>query len=194
MYAARMIPPLDIDSLRRRVAASEHFDYRFFWGHKPRPDGAISNSCFSQWWQCRFQIDGQAYGSAEQFMMAEKARLFEDPQSLAQILATDDPSRAKAIGRKVRGFDDARWTPRRFDLVTRGNVAKFTQNAALAAFLASTKDDVLVEASPTDAVWGIAMAKGDADAANPARWRGLNLLGFALMRTRAVLRGDLPNL
>ena len=189
-----MTPPLDIDSLRHRVAAGEHFDYRFFWGHEPRPDGAVSNSCLSQWWRCRFEIDGQVYDSAEQLMMAEKARLFEDPGSRAQILATDDPARAKAIGRKVRGFDDARWIPQRFDLVTRGNVAKFAQNPQLGAFLASTKDEVLVEASPVDAVWGIAMAADDADAANPARWRGLNLLGFALMRTRAVLRGDLPNL
>ena len=91
-----MLPPLDIDSLRSRVAAGERFEYRLFWGHKPRPDGQISNSCFSQWWACRFEIDGQSYSSAEQFMMAAKARLFDDPPSLAQILNTDDPGRAKA--------------------------------------------------------------------------------------------------
>ena len=125
-------------------------------------------------------------------MMAAKARLFDDAQSLAQILATDDPSRAKAIGRKVRGFDDSLWTPRRFDLVTQGNSAKFGQDERLQKFLMSTNDEVLVESSPVDAIWGIALPANHADAADPARWPGLNLLGFALMRTRAILRGELP--
>jgi ribA/ribD-fused uncharacterized protein len=186
--------PLDIDALRSRAAAGETFSYRFFWGHKPRPDGAIGNSCFSQWWSCRFAIDGQVYTSAEQFMMAAKARLFDDPESLASILAADDPARAKAIGRRVRGFDDARWISSRFDLVMRGNIAKFEQNDSLRHFLVGTKDEVLVEASPSDAIWGIGLAANHEDAPNPARWPGINLLGFALMRTRAVLRGELSPL
>jgi ribA/ribD-fused uncharacterized protein len=192
------MPPLltsfDVKSLRQAVVAGQKFRYRFFWGHRPRPDGAVSNSCFSQWWDCRFTIDGQEYRSAEQFMMAEKARLFGDPESRAKILATGDPSAAKALGRKVHGFDDAVWTPVRFDLVTRGNVAKFGQNEALRYFLLSTRDDVLVEASPSDRIWGIGLAADHEHADRPDRWPGLNLLGFALMRTRAILRGELPPL
>jgi ribA/ribD-fused uncharacterized protein len=189
-----MQPLLDVESLRRAVAGGQELHYRYFWGHRPRPDGAVSNSCFSQWWACQFTIDGQLYQNAEQFMMASKARLFDDPESLRRILATDDPSRAKALGRKVRGYTDARWTAPRFDLVTRGNLAKFGQNEALRHFLLSTRDEVLVEASPTDAIWGIGLAAAHEDAGHPDRWPGLNLLGFALMRTRAILRGELPAL
>src|SRR5262245_17704972 len=56
-YTFHMI--VDIDSLRRAVARGEAFRYRFFWGHRPRKDGKISDSCFSQWWGCAFTVDGQ---------------------------------------------------------------------------------------------------------------------------------------
>jgi hypothetical protein len=71
--------------------------------------------------------------------------------------------------------------------VTRGNEAKFGQNDALKHHLLSTCDEVLVEASPTDAIWGIGLAADDPAAGAPESWRGLNLLGFALMRVRFSL-------
>jgi ribA/ribD-fused uncharacterized protein len=46
---------------------------------------------------------------------------------------------------------------------------------------------VLVEASPRDRIWGIGMSAGHRDASRPSRWRGLNLLGFALMNVRDQL-------
>lgn len=47
---------------------------------------------------------------------------------------------------------------------------------------------VLVEASPVDRIWGIGLATDDPRADDPGRWRGDNLLGFALMDARAALR------
>ena len=70
----------------------------------------------------------------------------------------------------------------------RGNVAKFSQNAELGAFLLGTGHQVLVEASPVDPIWGIGLAATDPAAQDPRAWRGLNLLGFALMAARDVLR------
>jgi ribA/ribD-fused uncharacterized protein len=183
---------LDREALQQAVARGERVRYRFFWGHRPRKDGAISDSCFSQWWESAFTVEGQRYASAEHFMMAEKARLFGDPETRAKVLATDDPSYAKKLGRQVRGFDENVWTEARFLLVTRGNLAKFEADEALQRYLLSTRDEVLVEASPTDRIWGIGLARADAGAEDPQAWRGLNLLGFALMRTRAILRHELP--
>jgi ribA/ribD-fused uncharacterized protein len=189
-----MTPPLDVDELRARVAGGARFAYRHFWGHRARPDGVLTDSVYSQWWPCRFEVDGQAFSSAEQFMMAGKARLFGDEETRAKILAVPDPGKVKALGRQVRGFDEAPWAAARFDLVTRGNLAKFGDDARLRAHLLASGDDVLVEASPLDAIWGIGLAADSPLAGDPAGWRGLNLLGFALVRTRAILRGDLPPL
>ncbi len=189
---ADMDLPLDLESLRRAVDGGRSFRYRHFWGHRPRDDGQLSDSVFSQWWPCRFEDSGQIYTSAEQFMMSGKAQLFGDQESLAQILATDDPAACKALGRKVRGFDAAPWAEARFDLVTIGNAAKFGDDDRLRAYLLATGDEILVEASPRDRIWGIGLGRNNERAGDPRTWQGRNLLGFALVRARAILRGELP--
>jgi ribA/ribD-fused uncharacterized protein len=88
----------------------------------------------------------------------------------------------------VSGFDEAVWTAHRSDIVVRANVEKFSQNAALKDFLLNTGDRVLVEASPVDKVWGIGLAEDSPVVENPRKWKGLNLLGFALMAVRERLR------
>ena len=89
----------------------------------------------------------------------------------------------------MRGYDTALWEQHRLDVVTRGNTAKFDQDDAARAYLLGTGDRVLVEASPVDLIWGIGLAADDPAAGDPARWRGLNLLGVALMRAREALAG-----
>jgi ribA/ribD-fused uncharacterized protein len=174
--------PLDIDALRKAVADGQSFEYRFFWGHRREPDGV-----FSQWWPCRFELDGQVYTTAEQFMMAGKARLFADDQALAAILAESDPAACKKLGRRVRGFDEAAWAAARFELVVAGNLAKFGQSDNLRDILESTGEQLLVEASPTDRIWGIGLRASDPRARDPRTWQGRNLLGFALVETRSLL-------
>jgi len=45
-----------------------------------------------------------------------------------------------------------------------------------------------VEASPYDRVWGIGLKEDDQGATHPDTWEGDNLLGFALMDVREILR------
>jgi ribA/ribD-fused uncharacterized protein len=179
---------MDLNELRRRCSEGEAFRFLYFWGHQPAKDGKITQSCLSQWYAASFEIAGNVYPTAEHWMMASKARLFDDQATLREILDSADPKTAKALGRKVKNFDDEVWKEHCRRLVTEGNVAKFGQNDDLQAFLLSTEDQVLVEASPYDRIWGIGRKATDERAKHPDTWQGENLLGFALMDVREALR------
>jgi ribA/ribD-fused uncharacterized protein len=154
----------------------ERDGFVFFWAGWP-----------SQWHPARFAVDGVAYTCAEQYMMAEKARLFGDDETLGQILAATHPREQKALGRCVTPFDEARWTAVCREVVYRANLAKFGQDAELGALLAATGSKVLAEASPKDRIWGIGLAADDPHATKRSAWPGKNWLGEALMRVRAEL-------
>ncbi len=181
-----------VELLRARFNSGEKFKYIFFWGHQPGRSG-ITATCFSQWYEAPFTVDGQRYPTAEHFMMAEKASLFGDLQIRSEVLRAPNPGAAKALGRQVRGFSEERWLQHRYSIVLRANEAKFTQNPDLGNFLNQTGSRILVEASPVDRVWGIGLAADDEKVNNPNLWRGLNLLGFALMHVRERIDA-LPNL
>ncbi|MCX4829696.1 MULTISPECIES: NADAR family protein [unclassified Streptomyces] len=176
------------ESLVTALAAGTSVKYLHFWGHTPRKDGSIGASCLSQWWPSPFTVAGVEYATAEHWMMAEKARLFGDAEAERRAIAAGHPAEAKKAGRLVRGFDGAVWERERFGVVVEGSVHKFAADPALREFLVGTGEQVLVEASPMDRVWGIGMAADEAGAADPEAWRGLNLLGFALMAARERLR------
>ena len=163
-------------------------EYLYFWGHAPRRDGALAHSCFSQWWPSPFTADGVEYATAEHWMMAAKARLFGDTDAERAALTARTPAEAKRAGRLVRGFDDQVWERERFGIVVEGSVRKFSSDEALRGYLVGTGERVLVEASPVDRVGGVGLAAADPRIGDPAGWRGLNLLGFALMEARERLR------
>jgi ribA/ribD-fused uncharacterized protein len=164
--------------------AGQELKVVLFWGHKPDKDGSTGRGCFSQWWPAPFTVDGITYPTAEHWMMAGKARLFGDRQGLEKVLAAKSPGAAKAAGRQVRGFDEDAWTAARYEIVLAGTIAKFTQHPDLADILTRTGTQLLAEASPFDRIWGIGMGASNPDAGRPTCWRGLNLLGFALMDAR----------
>ncbi|MDJ0343003.1 NADAR family protein [Streptomyces sp. H10-C2] len=176
-----------VEDLIEHTRGGRRVKYVHFWGHRPQCDGSVGAGCFSQWWPAPFTVDGVEYATAEHWMMAGKARLFGDAEAERRAVAATHPKAAKAVGRSVRGFDDETWQRERFGLVVDGSVAKFAQHPELRAYLLGTNERVLVEASPPDRIWGIGLAADDERAQDPARWRGLNLLGFALMEARARL-------
>ncbi|MFD5113742.1 NADAR family protein [Streptomyces sp. NPDC058391] len=178
--------------LVERAERGEPVKYLHFWGHSTRRDGAVGPSCLSQWWPSPFTVDGVEYATAEHWMMAGKARLFRDEAAERAAVEAANPALAKKAGRLVRDFDETVWERERHGIVVEGSVHKFGQDAGLREFLLATGDRILVEASPRDRIWGIGLAAADERAQDPARWRGLNLLGFALMEARARLRADDP--
>ncbi|WP_262285727.1 NADAR family protein [Micromonospora sp. MA102] len=183
-----VVPIRSVAELTAAVHSGARVRYLHFWGHRPQRDGSVGAGCLSQWWPAPFTVDGRTYATAEHWMMWHKATLFGDDGMAERVLTAAHPQRAKALGRQVRGFDEAIWAARRYDIVVAGSVAKFGQHEQLGRFLLGTGERVLVEASPVDHIWGIGLAADDPRAEDPARWRGDNLLGFALMEARAALR------
>ena len=161
--------------------------YLFFWGHQKKGSN-VNKSCFSQWYESSFEVEGVRYQTAEHYMMAEKARLFGDLENAQKAIQASNPGAAKAVGRLVKGFDNDIWIENRFNIVVKANENKFRQNPDLESFLVNTGSRVLVEASPVDKIWGIGLAADNIDCQNPNRWKGLNLLGYALMEVRKLLR------
>ncbi|HEX7868787.1 MAG TPA: NADAR family protein [Chryseobacterium sp.] len=165
---------------------NENLNFLFFWGHTAKDH--VTKSCFSQWFPGEFEENGTIYQTAEHYMMAGKARLFNDNETLIEILNSNTPNLAKNLGRKVKKFDPQIWEKHKYEIVRKGNLLKFSQNEEFKEFLLSTNDKILVEASPYDTIWGIGMLETDPDVQNPSLWKGENLLGFALMEVRDELR------
>lgn len=178
---------MNLEELQKQVSNGQEFEYLFFYGHQPSEDGRITKSCFSQWFYSPFVIDKIVYPTAEHWMMASKARLFNDDKILSRILNSSEPKAVKNLGRKVKDFKLDVWSDHCRALVTEGNIAKFEQNEKLKTFLLSTGNSVIVEASPSDTIWGIGLKFDDERAKNPMTWLGQNLLGFSLMDVRYYL-------
>ena len=173
------------------TAATEHDKedektrFHFFWE---------TESPFSQWHRSRYTLNGFSYSCAEQGMMHGKALLFDDQEVAALVLQTNNPRKIKSLGRKVQGFDEKVWEQNRWKIVYENSVAKFTQNAHMRKALLSTQPNcLLVEASPSDRIWGIGLVEAEARQLPPSQWKGLNLLGQILTQVRDEIATGMHN-
>jgi len=176
------------DLLIIRQNNGEKLEFIFFW--KP---GDAPYDCFGQWQPSEFREEIFSYSCAEQYMMAKKAQIFEDEEIKKMIMETADPKQIKSLGRKVKNFDEKTWDKLKYSVVLNGNYHKFAQNKEMREMLLSTDNKILVEASPLDTIWGIGYSFENPNSANPKHWRGLNLLGFALMEVRDEIKNVYQN-
>lgn len=168
--------------------AREHERFSFFW----------KGSVFSNWHMRPMVVDDVRYNCGEQFMMAEKARLFGD--SIANhgeksaehlIMQATAPGVQKALGKAVKGFVESVWKANDVAIVRRGLLAKAEQHPDIYEQLMATEGTTLVEASPYDRIWGIGLAADDRRALDRRQWRGENKLGFAWTDVREELAARL---
>ena len=154
---------------------------------------------FSNFYKCQFTVQTpfgeKTFTCSEQYFMFRKALLFNDREIAEQLLNPKlYPSDYKQLGRQVKQYNDDMWNKHRIDAMHEALWYKFSQNKKLADFLLSTGDAVLVETSPFDKIWGVGIGKRTkhgtpyVDWKNIDNWKGLNLLGFTLMRVRDELR------
>lgn len=144
------------------------------------------NSPYSNFHYVEFDYKGYKVTSSEQAFMLEKALMFDESMVKA-ILTTTDPRAIKRLGRQVRNFDEKKWNKVRYDIMVDILLAKFSVEP-LKSELLNTGDELIVEASPTDKIWGAGLVIGDARLNYPHYYPGQNLLGKALMEAREWLR------
>lgn len=144
--------------------------------------------CFSNFYRAPFKVAGQIYFASEQYIMEQKALLFEDYDIARKIMTAKDCIIVKNLGRKVSKYVDDIWEDKRHDLVIPGIYEKFRQNKIIKEILLSTSDCILAECAPNDRIWGIGMSINDARVQNPSYWNGRNLLGSYLMEVREMLK------
>lgn len=145
------------------------------------------NAYLSNWYPSDFTVNGISFSSMEQYMMYQKALRFGDTKIADKILATDDVAKIKKLGREVQGYDDSVWNGVRQIIVYEGLTAKFSQNEDLKAKLLETKDVILAECAVRDKIWGIGLSMTDEKRFDKDKWKGQNLLGYALMLVREHL-------
>lgn len=150
--------------------------YMFFWK---------TASPFSQWHPADFEFRGHHFVTSEQWMMAMKALVFGDRETLGKILVELDPKKQKELGRQVKNFDADKWSELAFGAVYVGNALKFA--GELKPRLLETRGHTLVEASPHDTIWGIGLAEESPEAGAKKSWKGTNRLGQVLTELRADL-------
>ena len=153
-----------------RYNSGEKIDYVMFWENLEDP-GKVTKSCLSNWYECSFYVGGTKFFTTEQYMMAQKALLFGDKTIYDEIMKAHDPKTFKSLGKEVRHFNPTFWDENK-----------------LKEFILSTKDAVLVEASPLDKIWGIGLNRENKDSQNPNLWKGENNLGFTLMEVRDAIK------
>jgi ribA/ribD-fused uncharacterized protein len=149
----------------------------FFWGSE-----------FSNWFACKFYYKEKKFFNSEQAFMWEKAMFFKDRPTALKIADMPDPKRAKELGREVKNFNGEEWMKVCYDIMVGINFHKFASNPYLRDLLESTGDKTIVEASPTDSIWGIGLHWSDDRVLDESKWKGQNLLGKALMEVRKSLR------
>jgi hypothetical protein len=149
--------------------------FTFFWGER-HP--------LSHWHPSPFTVKDVRFSCVEQFFMYCKARLFSDTVVADKILEASHPREHKRLGRLVSGFDQARWDVMAMTYMRLGNREKFAQNPGPLAVLLRSAGTVIVEASPSDKLWGAGLAADDPRILDPGLWPGRNLAGKNLMDLR----------
>lgn len=146
------------------------------------------NGYLSNWALSEFTVNGIIFSSMEQYMMYQKAVRFKDEKIAEKILATTDVAVIKALGRQVKGYNDSYWNGVRQLFVYEGLKEKFVQNKDLKKLLLDTEDSILAECAVNDRIWGIGLSMKDSNRLEPEKWKGQNLLGYALMMVRERIK------
>ena len=129
--------------------------------------------------------------NSEKALMLCKAAAMGDATAYAAICASTSAKECKRLGSKITN-----WSEKRYNSVICGMAVcflyqKFSSSPHLTQTLLLTGNKVLAEATAGDQTWAIGLStKMPKVYEVPARWKGSNILGWALMQVREILRQE----
>ena len=112
-----------------------------------------------------------------------------DEQQSLKVLAATDPKECQRLGRQAKPNPNFDWASHERAVMTRGCMAKFTQNKASRYALLRTADTSLGESSRSRH-WGTGMYIDHPEAFNTRAWEN-NLLGQVLSSVRDTIRSTM---
>ena len=107
-----------------------------------------------------FVENKQAFNSVEKYYQYKKAMYFKDTELAEEILKSKLPNKVKALGYKVKHYDETTWRMVQRQVMFTGCALKFKQNEQLKLKLKETKV-VLVEANPKEKYFLCGLAIND---------------------------------
>ncbi len=146
---------------------------------------------FSNFFWAPIIICGVLYLFCEQYIGVQRAELFGDDETKKKILMSRDPYEVKALGHRVKGFDQSKWDAKAGSVADTVIRAKVNQHAFIRKFLLDTGDKHLAEAA-VDSLWGCGLALDDPNVVKYDKWLRIGHAGRVLMTIRAELRSP-PN-
>ena len=145
------------------------------------------NSPLSNHFPSTFKHKGETYNCSEQFIMASKAKLFDDQEAVIQIMREKDPVKQKQLGKNVKNFNQTQWKATAQELIIPGLISKFEQSPECKTSLLQTNQREIIEANGHDSFFGVGMSLRDPRIWTTANFEGQNIMGKML----SIVRGKL---
>jgi ribA/ribD-fused uncharacterized protein len=145
---------------------------------------------FSNMSEHRIELDGSTYATLEHYFQAMKAKEFKDDEMYEKIVKAKTAKAAKALGKKVKGFEKEIWDSKRDDVMRVGLRTKFVQHPELRKQLQETGERMIGEADARNKYWGIGTSVTSEKSKHPDKWAGQNKLGKMLMDLRQEFKTE----
>ena len=144
----------------------------------------------SMHWPVNFEYNTSMYVNAQQAILAEMAKIYEDEPGRLMIMSEESPDEilyTKEDVKSQKDISDESWNQNMSSLIVPIIRAKFKQHPELSKKLISTGKSELGAVEPGDTLLGIGLAIENTDAQLPQKWSGQNMIGKALEYVRDEL-------
>lgn len=177
-----------LENLKSACSQGSVFKFVFFndFNEEDTNSGNLKAECLSRFYPINFcDEDGNIYSSLFQYIVSQKAKLFDDLESFHKIMSSSSNQEIYQIDKSIKNFNEEEFIANRDQIAYQGNIYKFSQNENLKEFILKySLNTIFVDNDPNDKYWGIHLSIDDPSIIDPTKWQGNNKHGFQLTELR----------